>query len=367
MLRKIWNTLRHGDRRTKVFLIAIAGLFVAVIGFAAAAFVVQSFLPGLAAATAAVIAAAMTRNAVLVVKESEGDGEKQNRSVRHKEDVEALDGKKTRRNAETGGTAEETALSEQEAEEEFGESALVTMTQTKMKKLLVRYKVKQEHVPVVIDLCIPERVKQAPGFAWVAEGMLKILVIERLPRLIERPVKKLQVLEVERGIGVRASEEYTELRQNDWMKKVFTPYLPRYYKKEIGGRTVLLKNLYVLDGDIKFSSGSVNELKKLLPLRVELELRKGQGAGFSAYYKEVFTASFLWQDGIYGLKEYQKEVERVLCDMAAADISYNEFDGNLSEMITSGLLPPEYRKFAYAKREESKKTETGKGKKKGRK
>lgn len=344
MLRRIWNTLRHGERRTKAFLISMFVLLLAVVGFTVTAFVAQSILPGLAAVAAAVIAAAMAKDVVLVVKESGGENTKQQSGFRQRGDRKK---------------SEDTPFFKGEAmeleEEGLEEGALKTMTQTTLKKLLVRYKVKQRHVPVVIDLCIPERVRQAPGFAWVADGMLKILVIEHLPRLIERPVRDLQCLEVERGIGVRASEEYTELRQADLMKKMFTPYLPRYHKKEIGGRTVVLKNLYVLDGDIKFSSGSVNELKKLLPLRVELALRKGQGAGFSAYYKEVFTASFLWQDGIYGLKEYQREVERVLCAMAAADISYNEFDGNLSEMITSGLLPPEYRKFAYAKRKGSKK------------
>lgn len=348
MFRKIWNTLRHGERRTKAFLIFMFILFLAVVGFAVLAFVEQSVVLAVASGAAVVIALVMAKNVALVVKEHSGENRKKRSGFRKKED-------------EKKQWAEEMPFSEidaMELEENVPEEGILqTMNQATLKKLLVRYKVKQSHVPVVIDLCISERVRQAPGFAWVSDGMLKILVVERLPRLIERPVKNLQSLEVERGISVRASEEYTELRQSELMKKMFTPYLPRYHKKEIGGRTILLKNLYVLDGDIKFSSGSVNELKKLLPLRVELVLRKGQGAGFSAYYKEVFTASFLWQDGIYGLREYQGEVERVLCAMAEADISYNEFEGNLSEMITSGLLPSEYRKFAYAKRKESKKAE----------
>ncbi|MGN1084282.1 MAG: hypothetical protein ACI4QX_04725, partial [Lachnospiraceae bacterium] len=84
-----------------------------------------------------------------------------------------------------------------------------------------------------------------------------------------------------------------------------------------------------------------------------------------AYYKELFLSSFLWQDGILTLGEYQKDVERILESMASADISYSEFEKELSEMISSGLLPAEYRNFAYAKREQKKaEPKEKKGKKK---
>ena len=181
------------------------------------------------------------------------------------------------------------------------------MTEEKLKRLLLRYKVKQEHVPVVIDLCIPERVRQAPGFAWVDDGKLKILLIERKTRMLERPLSRLQVMEVERGIAVKASGEYVELRDTDLMKKVFTPYLPRYQKKEIGGRTVLLKNLYVL------------------------------------------------------------EVEGVIDSLADPAVPYGEFELTVSALVNSGLLPSEYRNYANAKREEKENGVTekkGKGKKK---
>ena len=152
------------------------------------------------------------------------------------------------------------------------------------------------------------------------------------------------------------------------MKKAFTPYLPRYHKKEIGGRTVLLKNLYVLDEEIKFTSPSVNELKKLFSFRIEITERRLQEGNISPHYKELFVSSFLWQDGILTLKEYQQEVERVLTSLASPSISEGEFEMTLSAMINSGLLPAEYRRFATEKREARKNgTEENKGKKKKRK
>ena len=357
MLRKIWNTLRYGDRRTKSFLLWEAGLVLATIILLAAAILYHSFLPGLAAVVTAIIAAAMAKDVALVVKRdgaAVGSPEGGKRSKKGKKKAEQ--------------DAREQEEREREDEEEFGDNALASMTTEKLKRLLIRYKVRQGHVPVVIDLCIPERVRQAPGFAWVEDGKLKILLIDRKARMIERPLSRLQIMEVERGIAVKASNEYVELRDNEIMKKAFTPYLPRYQKKDIGGRMVLIKNLYVLDEEIKFTSTSVNELKKLFSFRIEIADRRLQTMELSPYYKKLFVDSFLWRDGILSLQEYKAQVEQVIDSLADPAVPDGEFETTLGAMINSGLLPTEYRNFALAKREEKEKgTETKKGKKKGRK
>lgn len=380
MLRKIWNTLRHGDSRTRSFLLWEIGLILGTIVLIAVAIVSESFLPGLAAIVTTIIAAAMAKDAVLVVKNGGATGNSQIFKPRKRanngnpeeraSDDEADSGERKKKGKKKKEEQEEREREEREKEdeEEFGDNALASITVEKLKRLLVRYKVKQEHVPVVIDLCIPERVRQAPGFAWVADGCLKILLIDRKARMLERPLSRLQVMEVERGIAVKASNEYVELRDNEMMKKAFTPYLPRYQKKDIGGRTVLLKNLYVLDEEIKFTSTSVNELKKLFSFRIEIVDRRLQDMDLSPYYKRVFVDSFLWRDGILTLQEYKAQVEQVIDSLANPAVPYGEFETTLAAMINSGLLPTEYRNYALAKREEKEKgTVEKKGKRKGRK
>ncbi len=384
MLRKIWNTLRYGDKRTKTFLWWEIGLILATIALFAAAIASQSFLPGMVAIVTTIIAAAMAKDVALVVKNGGNAGNAQGTAAQKGDkrgrrqtgdspedalDDEADAGDKKKKKSKKEKKKEEQEEKdreeqEKEDEEEFGDNALASMTAEKLKRLLIRYKVKQEHVPVIIDLCIPERIRQAPGFAWMDGGMLKILLIERKPHMLERPVSKLQVMEVERGIAVKASNEYVELRENDIMKKAFTAYLPRYQKKEIGGRTVLLKNLYVLDEDIKFTSTSVNELKKLFSFRIEIADRRLQDMDLSPYYKEVFVKSFLWRDGILSLQEYKAEVERIIDSLADPAVPYGEFETTLSALINSGLLPTEYRNYALAKRQEK---ESGSTEKKGKK
>jgi len=177
-------------------------------------------------------------------------------------------------------------------------------------------------------------------------------------------------MEVERGIAVKASNEYVELRESEVMKKAFTPYLPKYQKKEIGGRTLVVKNLYILDEDIKFTSTSVNELKKLFSFRIEIADRRLQDMDLSPYYKKVFVDSFLWRDGILSLQEFKTQVEQTLDSLAEPAVPYGEFETTLSAMISSGLIPPEYRNYANARREEKERgtsPKSKKGKKKGRK
>ena len=380
MLRKIWNTLRHGDGRTRAFLLWEIGLIFATVVLICVAVGTHSFLPWVFAAATAIIAAAMAKDAVLVVKNG-GTGRRQQVTGQQKGRTEEIkdfldadtetEGRKKKSKKERKKEeqeAKEQEEREKEDEEEFGDNALASMTAEKLKKLLIRYKVKQEHVPLVIDLCVPERVRQAPGFAWVEDGLLKILLIDRKARMLERPLSKLQVMEVERGIAVKASNEYVELRENEVMKKAFTPYLPRYQKKEISGRTVLLKNLYVLDADIKFTSTSVNELKKLFSFRIEIEDRRLSDMELSPYYKKVFVDSFLWRDGILSLQEFKAQVEKVIDSLADPSVPYGEFELTVSAMINSGLLPSEYRNFANARREEKERgTQEKKGKKKRRK
>ena len=360
MLRKLWNTLRFGDAHTKRFLIGVGALGILSIGFLITAMVTFSPLFWLGTVVTVLLTVALAKDAKLAVikdnKERESMSEEELREEQARKAEEKKRKKESGKRKNSAGAVQETAEVREEREKEdareFDGDALANMTEEKLKRLFVRYKVKQEHVPVVIDLCVPEHVKQAPGFAWVEGGRLKILIIEDAPRMIERPLSALQVMEVERGISVRASNEYAKLRDTDWMKKYFTPYLPRYQKKEVGGRTVLLKNLYVLDGELKFSSPSVRELKTLFSFRIEMADRRLSEESFSPCYKALFTSSVLWKDGILNLKEYQQEVEQVLLSLAAQDISYQEFDNTLSAVINAGLLPAQYREFAHRKREE---------------
>ena len=69
------------------------------------------------------------------------------------------------------------------------------------------------------------------------------------------------------------------------------------------------------------------------------------------------------------LQQFKAEVESVIDSLADPAVPYGEFETTISAMVNSGLLPPEYRNFANARREEKEngvpeKKEKRKGKKK---
>ena len=72
MLRKIWNTLRNGDAKTRGFLITVAVLFLATTGLAVAAIVQHSVLIGLTAVALGIITFAVMKDVKLSVVEGDG-------------------------------------------------------------------------------------------------------------------------------------------------------------------------------------------------------------------------------------------------------------------------------------------------------
>lgn len=358
MLQMIMNTLKNGDSKTKGYLISVIALWIVTIGLFLAAVFSGSPLLGVAAFGAAVIAFAMMSDLKVTMAKGGKKGAKKKTGNGGKKNAAAKDAdgrtKGTKESRENADAEEEDADGEEKEDgdaEEDSDNPYASLTEEKIKQLLVKYKVKQEHVPVIIDLCASERVKQCPGFAWTEGSSLKVLLIEAKPRMIECDTSRIRELSVERGISVRASAEYPELRESELMKRLYTQYLPRYHKKDIGGRIVLFKNLYVLGNDLKFTSGSIRPLLKILPVGIDLNERRMQESNVSIYYKELYTVSFLWKDGIYSLDEFKEKLEKVLQDMVSAEIPYAEFENNLSEMISDGLLPMEYRDYAYQLRE----------------
>lgn len=358
MFWTILNTLREGSSKVKTYLISVFVLWIAVIALFISAIVTHSLLVCAAAVILVIITLAVMSNMKLVVTDSrngtagqEVPGAKRKMAAPKEgeaEEKEKPEGKKGKK-----GDVEEDDVQEEPEDPEESENSLASMTEDKLNQLLVKYKVKKEHVPVVIDLCASMRVRQCPGFAWMEGSQLKILLMETKARLVELDTSRLQELYVERGITVRTSAEYAELRDSEVMKLMFSPYLPKYYKKNIGGKIVPLKNLYVLGVDMKFPSGSVGQLLKLLPLRITINDRRMQTSNVSAYYKELFTISFLWKDGVYTLAEFRGKLEELLNSMIEAETSEEQFEKDLSEMITDGLLPLEYRDYVYRLREEA--------------
>lgn len=342
MLKKVWNTLRSGDARTKKYLYVLFVLLAATVGIIVLAAVQGSLLLGIFAA-GAVAADVAVMKSVTLREEGGQAGEQTDRE----------DGKERPQKRTDFGQEEADGQKERAETAAFPEPDIPNYDEEKLKRVMVAYKVKKEHYPVMVDNCKSERAVQCPAYAWTNKGHFYLLLLEKEPRRMDRPLKRLTAMKIERGVPGKPMSDYAYLQERPLLSKVFSPYLPNYYRKDKNGKIESQKNLYVLDSDICFTATSVSNLLKLLQVQFIVEDEKLSSEKYSEYYKAIYKKRILWRDGVLSIEEYKKAMEEVLRRLGRAKLSRAAFEGYVMQMVLDGLIPQEYAELAYIHRKKT--------------
>lgn len=244
--------------------------------------------------------------------------------------------------------AEEQELSPEEQEPEE-KNPLLQYDERKLKKIMVAYKVKKHHVPIMIDSCKAEKIVQSPAYAWKDATYLYFLVLGEQPRMIKSRLAETEAIHIRRGMTARPMEEYPDMNEPSVVSMIFGSLLPTYYKKESSPyRTEYRKNLYSAAPGIWCTSASVKNLMKLLPNRFVLE--DGKNDAESIYYQEIYIARVMYWDGIYSGEEYKEKVLEILSSLVNSELSETTIWQYLGAMMMKGLIPQEYADYVIAKR-----------------
>ena len=337
MIKKIWNTLRYGDKKTKKYLYKILGLLLVIISCT----VLAIWLKSMALAGISIIALILLIGSVQSVSFREiTDENKHNAKIEEKKsELSRTTKKQDNEKAEIEEVAKE---EKQEPEEIYDEETL--------KQVMIAYKVKKQHYPVMVDKCESERIYQCPAYGWVNKNQFYLLLLEKEPRCLSRPVNQLSHFSVKRGVVARPLTDYDFLQGKSLIANVFAPYQPSYYRKDVGGKVESRKNLYVLDKDICFTASSVRNLQKLLNAKFIIEDRRLESDQYSEYYKEIYKTHILWRDGVYSAEEYKEQIDEVLRLLGEADISEETFQTYIMQIIFDGLISNEYAGNIFANR-----------------
>ena len=129
---------------------------------------------------------------------------------------------------------------------------------------------------------------------------------------------------------------------------IFGNLLPKYYRSDSTYRSEYKKNLYCVASDVWCTSGSVNNILKVLPAKFSLENNRLESV--NTYYKEIYIARILFFDGVFSAQRYKDKVLEILSMLVKSDLSNETVQEYLSQMMTTGLLPKEYADFALSKR-----------------
>ena len=340
MLEKLINTLKYGSTKTKQKIYTMLGFLVLGVGLFIASIVLSNLLFGIFAFAIIFVDGLILVNTSFEQKSvSIKNGEKVKKERKKEED-------------DTPGALEwvssEKKEKEEEKLEEQEENPLVQYDEKKLKKLFVKYKVKKEHVTILIDECRAEKIYECPAYMWKDKVYLYFLLLDKEARMIKFPCSEIGDIVVRRGVMARPAEEYKELQENAMIHMVFGSLLPKYYQNENSYRMEYKKNLYSVGSGIWCTSGSVSNMLKVLPKKFSLEDNKLDNV--NSYYREIYIARMLFFDGVLSPKQYKEKVLEILSALVKSDLSDETVKDYLSQMMMTGLLPKEYADFALSKR-----------------
>ncbi len=359
MPKKLLNTLKYGSGKTKRKIYLMLGILAVGVILTITALLLENAMLGLSAFLVVFVDGLILFNTsfeqkeVAVKQRQTGKSKREQRAKRKaaepEEDepgaLEWLSSEKKEKPEER----EEEEDDEEDDDEEKDDNPLVKYDEKKLKKLMVAYKVKKHHVPVMIDVCQAERIVQSPAYMWNDANYLYFLVLAEEPRLIKSRLSDSDTIRIRRGITARPMEEYPEMNEPSVINMIFGSLLPKYYKVENGPyRTEYRKNLYSAAKGIWCTSASVKNMIKILPERFALE--DGKTENESIYYQEIYIARIMFWDGIYSGQEYKEKVLEILSGLIRAEISEGTVMEYLNAMLMKGLIPREYAEYVISKR-----------------
>lgn len=368
MAGSIVNTLRYGNKKTKRLLYFLIILGVSAAFFGVFALIFSNAVLGVLAVTVLftdIFILAKTNFSKMSMQEQK---EKQRAEKRKAEVARKREEKKQKKEEAKEQPEEETpgALEwvfsekkqkekEQKEEEQPSVKSLKQYDEKQMKKVFIAYKVKREHVPIMIDYCQTERISQCPAYLWKDTEFLYLLLLEEEPRMLKYPVSEADSICIRCGVSAKPSAEYPAMQEKSLISRVFAPYLPNYYRQEVGTYMEYKKNCYSLAEGIWCTSASVRNILKILPMEFYIEDDKVNSDDYSPYFRKIYIDRILYRDAVFSASDYDKKVRETLTSLAHADIAEDTFHYYLAQIVMGNLIPQEYADFAVSKRTKKKK------------
>ncbi len=355
MFEKIVNTFKHGDRRTKTFL----GILLAIFVFALAAIVfsiaLQDVLLVVFSTLTLLIDVLIFFNTDFKV-EAVDNKEKEKKEQAAKEKAEKLgkirskDGADDEEDDEDRIPGRDGAAREKAAKEKAA-NPIAHYSEKELKKIMVSYKVKKEHVPVIVDSSDKLGIKECPAYVWKDKTFTYFLLLEEEPRMIKFGNVECSDMHIKRGVAVNPHEEYPFFREKSLVSTMFTPYLPSYHRVENGYKSEVRKNLYSPAPGVFCTAASVPNLLKLGRYNFIIDEAKINSPEINTYFRDVYVSRQLYRDQIFTANEYKEKVQEILRSLAESSVGEDQFGKYLAQMVQQGLIPQEYADYAITKRQ----------------
>ncbi len=382
-LKKVWNTIRYGDKKIVAYTLLIIILFVAAAVLFASAYTHSAI-------THAILGIAMIGiDLYLLSRLVDEEVEEEEKREKIEEEVPASSWADKIRHktpsfklGEANDFIEEDAFPEKEKEEKEESRSpsflpsfpKISKSEQKEKKqgkkqpkkkkpkgfkkvrvtfpkedgskeqitmFLKSYKVKQNHITVLIDNSKKYNIKECPGYLWPDKKGIHILLLEEPTREIVLPTHSVTNMVYKRGISGDSRKEYLELREPSLKSAIFSSYIPEYYDAGAGGLFSGIqqaKNLYQIAPDIQFSEKCAKEIMDLLNLNFVVYDKYTKSDKFSDYFKAGHRFQVLLRDKVIDPEEYKNKIQILLKRMVVANINNEVFDDTIRQMVMYNMI-----------------------------
>lgn len=383
-LKKVWNTIRYGDKKLVAYTLLIILLFIAAAVLFASAYTHSAIAHAILGI--AMVGIDLYLISRLVDEEIEEEKKDKTQTPEKEEEEPVMswaDGIRHKTPSFKLGEADDfeeepKMKSEQEPEEprkeknawELPKYSKVNPEKKKVKKepkkkkpkgfkkvkvvfpkadgskeqitmFLKSYKVKQNHITVLIDNSKKYNIKECPGYLWPDKKGIHILLLEEPTREIILPAHSVTNMVYQWGVPGDSRKEYLELREPSLKSAIFSSYIPEYYDSGKGGLFAGLqqaKNLYQIAPDIQFSEKCAKEIMDLLNLNFIVYDKYTKSDKFSEYFKAGHRFQVLLRDKVIDPEEYKSNIQNLLKRMVVANINDDVFDDTIRQMVMYNMI-----------------------------
>lgn len=240
-----------------------------------------------------------------------------------------------------------------------------------LRRLQRKHHVSKNHKTVMIDRWAEKKILHSPAYMWTGGGQIFFLVLGAKEGRYQIPLEEVKKVYYEKNVLAHPQEDYKELTAGSLLHLVFSSYLPTTFDRNQNGILTTRKNLYVIGPGICFTNTSARNVFEVLDVEFEVEDEITRMGKFDEDFIRLYQNQILLKDQVLDVFEYRQRVIRILHEMAASEISDEEFLRRLRQMVKYHMVSDEYAldamKYARSIRQEKKEAAEEKKERKSRK
>lgn len=266
--------------------------------------------------------------------------------------------RRARRNAEKKGRVFEEAPDDIAADDSLiqvisQEEKVSRYTPEVFRKVLHKYKIKKNYVPIIIDECASFGTDKTPALVWNKRDKVYFLLMEGNERVVDIPMKQFTNVTYRQNVQEKDIPDYDAIRRKMGVYEEFEDVMPSFNTRaDRMGRTTYFKNQYILGRDIAITARSLKSLMTKYKFSLNIFESLNLSGEFSSYFKIAYETRILWTDNVIGQQEYQSRIRNILENMADDDsLRRLDFMDELEKMVQYRLITDEYADYYHGVRQ----------------